>query len=140
MERKMSIQCFIAFWFCSLSQVCTRRWNARSNPRHQSAVKIIKWNLSPNFLAKKLYHVKQNKSKRSQKGLSVVKLKVYVKSKMKCVKLKLFLKVFHVSRTPPYRQWPIATHKNIILSGGSSQIDGLEAGDLTFEDSFLIMW
>ena len=29
-------------------------------------------------------------------------------------------------------QWPIDTHKNIILSGGSSQIDGLEAGNFTF--------
>ena len=50
------------------------------------------------------------------------------------------LKVFHVSRTPPYGQWPIDIHKNIILSGGSSQIDGLEAGDFTFEDSNLIRW
>ena len=49
-------------------------------------------------------------------------------------------KVFHVSRTPPYGQWPIDTHKNIILGGGSSQIDGLEAGDFTFEDSNLIRW
>ena len=45
-----------------------------------------------------------------------------------------------MSRTPPYGQWPIDTHKNIILSGGSSQIDGLEAGDFTFEDSNLIRW
>ena len=52
----------------------------------------------------------------------------------------LHIKVFHVSRTPPYGQWPIDTHKNIILSGGSSQIDGLEAGDFTFEDSNLIRW
>ena len=49
-------------------------------------------------------------------------------------------KVFHVSRTPPYGQWAIDTHKNIILRGGSSQIDGLEAGDFTFEDSNLIRW
>ena len=45
-----------------------------------------------------------------------------------------------MSRTPPYGQWPIDTHKNIILSGGSSQIDGLEAGNFTFEDSLLIRW
>ena len=50
------------------------------------------------------------------------------------------IKVFHVSRTPPYGQWPIDTHKNIIFSGGSSQIDGLEASKFTFEDSNLIRW
>ena len=52
----------------------------------------------------------------------------------------MYNKVFHVSRTPPYGQWPIDTHKNIILSSGSSQIDGLEAGNFTFEDSNLIRW
>ena len=53
---------------------------------------------------------------------------------------KMYIKVFHVSRTPPYGQWLIDTHKNIILGGGSSQIDGLEAGNFTFEDSNLIRW
>ena len=45
-----------------------------------------------------------------------------------------------MSRRQLYWQKLFATHKNKIPCGESSQIDGLEAGKITFKDYHLIWW
>ena len=48
-------------------------------------------------------------------------------------------RVFHVSRRQPYWQKLCSTHKNKIPNGGISQIDGLEAGSITYEYPSLLV-
>ena len=47
--------------------------------------------------------------------------------------------MFHMSRRQPYWQKLCSTHKYNILSGEISQIDGLEAGKITYKDPSLLV-
>ena len=52
----------------------------------------------------------------------------------------VYSRMSHRSKLQPYGQKLCSTHKYMILCGGISQIDGLEAGKITYEDhSFLVV-
>ena len=51
----------------------------------------------------------------------------------------VYSRMSHRSKLQPYGQKLCSTHKYMILCGGISQIDGLEAGKITYEDSSLLV-
>ena len=55
------------------------------------------------------------------------------------VVLKVVIRMFHLSKLQPYWHELCSTHKYMILCGRISQIDGLEAGKITYEDHSLLV-
>ena len=54
-------------------------------------------------------------------------------------RLCMLIRMFHLSKLQPYGQNLCSTHKYMIFYGRISQIDGLEAGKITYEDPNLLV-
>ena len=51
----------------------------------------------------------------------------------------MFIRMFHLSKLQSYRQKLCSTHRHMNLCGGISQIDGLKAGKITYDDHSLLV-